>query len=796
VVGPPGIGKSRLVREVAAIAAGRGVEVFSAYCESHATDIPFHVVARLLRAATGASDLDGQEARDRVRDRIPDADPEDLLLFDDLLGIADPEIAQATIDPDARRRRLTALVNAASLARETPAVYVIEDAHWIDEVSESMLTEFFTVIPQTPSLVLVTYRPEYQGALNRVTGAQIITLAPLSDPETTALVSQLLGPDPSVGRVATMIAEKAAGNAFFAEEIVRDLDERGVLRGNRSAYESTADVAEVSVPATLQATIAARIDRLDPAAKRTLSAAAVIGSRFSGGLLETLGIDPVLVDLVGGEFIDQITFTRRPEYVFHHPLIRTVAYESQLKSDRGELHRRLAAAIEAREPESADGNAALIAEHLEAAGDLHAAYRWHMRAGAWSNNRDIRAARISWERARQIADGLPADDTNRIAMRIAPRTMLCATAWRVQADSSSLFDELRELCTVAGDKASLAIGMMGVVMEGFNQGRGGEASQRASEHMSLVESIGDATLTIALSLGAMVVKLQSAEIDDALRWSQTVVDLAEGDPTKGNLVIGSPLAAALVFRGVARWWLGSPGWREDLVCSEDLARRTDPVTHAAVVGWRYGIAIANGVLLADDSALRALGDALQVAEESSDDFALGAAKYVLGVALVNRGAASDRERGREVLTQFRDMCLAERFPVSELAVADFWTAYERDMRGEHDGAAPIMRKATDDMYNRGQLLYYVPAAGILVERLLAHGTQSDVAAAESEADRLASVETHRGGAVRDIWLLRLRGLLAKAHGDKAGYRDYRDRYRDMAKTLGFEGHIAWAEAMP
>jgi predicted ATPase len=160
LVGSPGIGKSRLAREIAAIAAAQVVDVFTAYCESHATDIPFHVVARLLRAATGVSDLDGQEARDRVRDRIPDADPEDLLLFDDLLGIADPEVAPPTIDPDARRRRLTALVNAASLARQASAVYVIEDAHWIDEVSESMLTQFFTVIPQTPSLVLITYRPE------------------------------------------------------------------------------------------------------------------------------------------------------------------------------------------------------------------------------------------------------------------------------------------------------------------------------------------------------------------------------------------------------------------------------------------------------------------------------------------------------------------------------------------------------------------------------------------------------------------------------------------------------------
>ena len=172
LVGSPGIGKSRVVREGAAMAAGRGVDVFTAYCESHTSQVPFRVVARLLRAATGVEGLDGQAARDRVRDRVPDADPEDLALFDDLLNIADPNTSLPAIDPDARRRRLTALVNAASLARETPAVYVVEDAHWIDEVSESMLADFLTVIPQTPSLMLVSYRPEYEGALTRVHGAQ------------------------------------------------------------------------------------------------------------------------------------------------------------------------------------------------------------------------------------------------------------------------------------------------------------------------------------------------------------------------------------------------------------------------------------------------------------------------------------------------------------------------------------------------------------------------------------------------------------------------------------------------
>ena len=148
-------------------------------------------------------------------------------------------------------------------------------------------------------------------------------------------------------------------------------------------------------------------------------------------------------------------------------------------------------------------NAALIAEHLEAAGDLHAAYGWHMRAATWATNRDINAARLSWERAQKIADALPAEDPNRAAMRIAPRTMLCGIAWRVHVNvAGDRFEELRELCTAAGDKASLAIAMAGLVMDHAFQGRMREASQLASEAMALIESVGDPTLTVGLSFAA------------------------------------------------------------------------------------------------------------------------------------------------------------------------------------------------------------------------------------------------------------------------------------------------------
>ena len=187
VVGPPGIGKSRVAREAAALAARRGVKVFWVFCESHARDVPFHAVTRLLRAGRGIADVDdGVTARARLRYGLPAAaDPQDLLLLDDLLGIADPDVPLPQIDADARRRRLTALINTAALSRTQPALFIVEDAHWIDAVSESMLADLLTVIPRTPSMVLITSRPEYEGALTRVHGAHAIALAPLSDSDIT-----------------------------------------------------------------------------------------------------------------------------------------------------------------------------------------------------------------------------------------------------------------------------------------------------------------------------------------------------------------------------------------------------------------------------------------------------------------------------------------------------------------------------------------------------------------------------------------------------------------------------------
>jgi adenylate cyclase len=799
VVGSPGIGKSRLVREVAAMAGRRGVEVFTAFCESHTSQVPFHAVARLLRAATGVEGLDGQTARDRVRNGVPDADPEDLVLFEDMLGIADSNARLPAIDPDARRRRVTALVNAASLARKAPTVYVVEDAHWIDEVSESMLVEFFTVIPQTPSMVLVTYRPEYEGALTRVHSAQTIALGPLSDAETEALVRQLLGQDPSVGALGQTIAERAAGNPFFAEEIVRELGERGVLRGVRGAYVSTAEVAEVSVPATLQATIAARIDRLPPEAKRTLSAAAVIGSQFGLDLLIQLGVEPAVDELVAAQLIDQVRFTAKAEYVFHHPLIRAVAYEAQLKSDRADVHRRLASAIEQRDHGSVGEDAALIAEHLEAAGDLRSAYVWQMRAGAWSSNRDIRAARISWERARRVADALPADDPERTTMRIAPRTALSTTTWRVGlgfADSG--FDELRELCCSAGDDVSLAIAMYGQVVGLSFELRHGEASVLASEQVRLLEESPNALRGVVVIHGAVLAKLLAGEAVEAYRLAQWSIDLVGSDPVKGRTaVIGSPLAVSLLYRGLAGRSLGRPDWRDDMRGAIAMQRSVDAhgVALLSLISSAYASGILTGALLADEDAVQVTAEAVRIAEEGGDDVALEVAHLAQGMVLSRHVTAAERAGALELLRRARDAQVRQR-NLFIAAMADIRIVELTAEAGEVQVAIETGRSIVDQLFETGEMSLRGAATAALVESLLRRGSDTDKQEAAAAIERLAAVPTDPGFVLNEIPLLRMRALLARAQGDEPRYRDYRDRYRAMATSLGFEGHMKWAEAMP
>ncbi len=304
-------------------------------------------------------------------------------------------------------------------------------------------------------------------------------------------------------------------------------------------------------------------------------------------------------------------------------------------------------------------------------------------------------------------------------MRISPRTAICATDWRVHADDSSVrFEELRELCALADDKTSLALAIMGPMSVHAQQGEVFKAQRLASELIALLDSINDPALTAEAAFGAIGIKFQAGEMDEVTRLAQTTIDWADGDVTKGSLVVGSPLAVALGLRGCASAWFGRPGWRQDLDNAMTFAEESkEPLTLAMTCSWNFG----RGRDERNDS---------RPTMPSVDDRTCAARHRIIGRQLRSRHGqvlaglhvaatrrAGDASRGVELLTEVRDHCVRVRILNSELA--DLSTVY-LDANGSDAAtltpASAVIRKSLDDMTRWSQTGYYIPAPAVWSNR--------------------------------------------------------------------------------
>jgi adenylate cyclase len=278
------------------------------------------------------------------------------------------------------------------------------------------------------------------------------------------------------------------------------------------------------------------------------------------------------------------------------------------------------------------------------------------------------------------------------------------------------------------------------------------------------------------------------------RLAQRCIDLADGDAQKGNLILGSPLTAAITFRGIARCLLGLPGWKDDIDRAITMARAFDPTMRALVLLYGYGLGISNAALLLDAGYLRETAEMLELAERCGDDFTLVIAQFLRGVALVRQGGA-ERAEGFDLLGQARDGIVQERCTKALMSVVEFEYAKEKVRTGDLAGGIELSRSVVDRLLDSGEIAFSAAAVTVLVESLLARGTDADLQEAQVAIDRLAAVPTEPGFIVYEVALLGLRALLARAHGDQASYRRFADSYRETATSLGMEGHMAMAEAM-
>jgi adenylate cyclase len=418
-----------------------------------------------------------------------------------------------------------------------------------------------------------------------------------------------------------------------------------------------------------------------------------------------------------------------------------------------------------------------------------------MRAGTWLRFRDIKAARMSWQRARDVADRLPAEDPDRAAMRIAPRALISVSTFRAGGSLADTgFDELRELASAAGDRVSLAMGMAGQVLALDAHAQYRESAMLAAEFTSLVESIGDLTLTVGLLWAALIAKLRSAETAEVLRLAELIIDLADGDPQMANAIVESPLAVAIALRATAQACRGERGWQDNLDQGLAMCFECAPIGFPVLLFWKYAL-MTNGIVIPGEAAVRETAEALELAQRYGDDFTLECARCVRGLVLVQLGGREQAE-GFELLSMVREAALQERSSMMFVSLVDIERAKDRARTGDLDGGIEILRALVDDEYATGEMLFRRAVVAALVDAVLQRGTSGDVQEAHAAFERLAAVPTEPGFVVHQVHLSRMRALLAKARGDQIGYREHADRYRAMANSYDFEGHMKWAEAMP
>jgi tetratricopeptide (TPR) repeat protein len=358
VVGEAGVGKSRLVYECVHTHHTQGWRVLESASVSYGKATPYLPVVDLLKRYAQVEDRDDTRTiRARVTGQVVTLDPALQDTVPALLWLLDAlpdDHPFLTLDPPQRRRRtLDALKHLViGESQVQPVLLVFEDLHWIDAETQALLESLVESLPTARLLLLVNYRPEYQHGWGSKTYYTQLRLDPLAPASAAAVLQTLLGDHPSLAPLTPLLIARTGGNPFFLEESVHTLVETGALVGERQAYRLAKTLDSLQVPATVQAVLAARIDRVPPEDKRLLQTAAVIGTEVPWPLLQAVADVPEetlhqgLTRLQAAEFLYEARLFPELAYTFKHALTHEVAYGSLLQERRRALHARIVEAME------------------------------------------------------------------------------------------------------------------------------------------------------------------------------------------------------------------------------------------------------------------------------------------------------------------------------------------------------------------------------------------------------------------------------------------------------------------
>jgi class 3 adenylate cyclase/tetratricopeptide (TPR) repeat protein len=727
VVGEAGVGKSRLVYECLHAHHTQGWQVLESTSVSYGKATPYFPVLDLLRRYAHVDDSDDPRTiRAKMtgqlltlEEALQDAIPPLLALLDAL-----PEDSPfLTLDPPQRRQRtLTALKRV--LLRESqvqPVLVVFEDLHWIDTETQALLDSLVESLPTARLLLLVNYRPEYQHGWGGKTYYAQLRLDPLPPASADALLQALLGDDPGLEALKPLLIARTAGNPFFLEESVRTLVETGGLVGARGAYRLAQALATLQVPATVQAVLTARIDRLPPEEKRLLQTAAVIGTEVPLALLQALaeGTDEALrvglAHLQAAEFLYETRLFPDLAYTFKHALTHEVAYGSLLQERRRTLHASIVATLERLAPERVAEQVDLLAHHAVRGEVWDKAVAYGRQAGTRAMARSAyREAMTAFEQALVALEHLP-ESRARHEQAIDIRLDLRNALWLL-GEFGQVFDYLCQaetLATALGDQARL--GRVSTYMTAYfwvmgDLDRALESGQRA---LTIAEALGDVALQVEVNYRLGQASLALGDYRGAMDFlGQNVSSLT------GHLIqerFGLPGMASVVSRSYLIWCLAEVG---EFV--EGLARGEE---------------------------------AIRIAEAADHPFSLSNALFGVGLLYLRKG---DLRNAVSTLERCLALCRLWNIALwSPRITAALGSAYA--LSGRIAEAFPLLEQAIEHAASEKRLGEHALRVAALSEGFLLAGRTDEAFQIAQRALDLARAHKEQG---HEAWALRLLGDIA------------------------------------
>jgi tetratricopeptide (TPR) repeat protein len=646
-VGEPGVGKSRLLWQLVHSDGLDDCLVLESGAVSYGPATPYFPVVELLRAyfAIGAQE-DAARIREKVTTKVLSLDRELEPLLAAWLALldvpADDPQWEAVGSSQRRARTLDALQRLfLRQSRMQPLVLVVEDLQWIDSETQVVLDRLVESLPAAPILLLVTYRPEYRHGWGHRAHFTELRIDPLPPGDAAELLDALLGPDPWLGPLKQLLAERTEGNPYFLEESVRTLAESQVLVGSPGAYRLAKAVDSVQIPPTVEGVLAARIDRLPPDSKRLLQTAAVVGREVPLAVLEAVSELPAdalaqaLANVREAEFLRETHLFPEPAYTFAHALTHEVAYKSLLSDRRQALHMAAAQALEALYADRLEEVYDRLAYHYARTPNAPKAIEYQTRfarkaARGHGHVETIAALREAADRV----DGLPPDARDPVLLDLALREVQSLNWLGRNEESLELLLRHRERVEGLGDPLRAGryyfslgtnYGLLGAHARAVdNLRRAVEEADRCGDERTMGRAYA------LLTLESFWAGEPAQGVEDARR----AVALLERTQQRYWLALAHFYAATIYFLMgeiqqalAAATQAGGLGEAIGNLAVQSYAASTTGVTYAVAREWEAGIrACRRGLDLAPDPLTRSL--------------ALG----LLGLACLEKGDAAEATR--------------------------------------------------------------------------------------------------------------------------------------------------------